>query len=159
MAGRWRCSQVFNSTKLFRSRAESHPPRQAVPTRSFWTKQRSDHVHSLFFSSPDFESKIENVEHASPQRMSSVSGGKKKKTSAHRRRSTSKSSNRGTSSRHGDDVQFTRHGRLWCDSSQLCLSLLLEPQLLSFDQRANQEAWPCRRLQEIDYSCWRSRAR
>ena len=81
-----------------------------------------------------------------------------KKTSVHRRRSTtSTSSSRGTSSPHDDvaeTVQFTRHA-MWCDSWQLRLSLSLEPQLCSFDQRANvsQEAWPCRRLQEIDYFC------
>ena len=137
--------------------------------QSFPTKQRSD--HSLFSSSPDFESQIETVSGrlstCTAEVLHSYSGmKKKKKTSAHRRRSTAAYNNTYQSRHvqsHHDDVagaetdQFTHHGQLWCDSSELRLPLSLEPQLLNFDQRANVNVKKLSLAEDLLFLHWRSR--
>ena len=64
---------------------------------------------------------------------------------------------------HHDDVarvetdQFTRHGRPWCDFSELRLSLSLEPQLFSFDQRANVKVKKLSLAEDLLFLHWCSR--
>ena len=113
VVSRWRSSTVFSSYVAHRPNccAVQHTPSSIVaPTRSFPTKQRGD--HSLFSSSPDFESQIEIVEGAFPQWTSCTVHQRWKKMSAPSRRRSRSTRTRGTSARHVDVAetdQFTRH--------------------------------------------------
>ena len=79
------------------------------------------------------------------------------------RRPTRTRTNRGKPSFHHDNVpraetdQFTRHGQPLCDSSGLRLSLSLEPQLLSFAQRANMNLKKLSLAEDLLFLHWRSR--
>ena len=138
-AGLPRCTHPDNNSA---SRLLREPPTSTVaPPRFFPTKQRSDHS-AWSSSSPDFRgTQNEIVEVASPQRTSHTSSSAIEKNDL--------------LIAYVQDVpiearppfhdiaktdEFTRHGRSWalCDSSQLRPSSSLEPQLITFDRRANK---------------------